>query len=144
MEIQPIMRRTLADVVAGRLVSLLLEGAMRPGAQLPPERELMNRLSVSHATLREALKALAEDKLIEARPGVGWFAREVGILLLSPTLRLFTARPLVAQQDDIAPCGKGDVSDRVTPYYSPESAWANVGLAIRSAPRARRNYHVTH
>ncbi|MBI5828817.1 MAG: GntR family transcriptional regulator, partial [Chloroflexi bacterium] len=47
---------------------LLLEGAMRPGAQLPPERELMNRLSVSHATLREALKALAEDKLIEARP----------------------------------------------------------------------------
>ena len=54
-----------------------MEGGLRPGEQLPPERELMSQLGVSRATLREALKALAENRLIEARPGVGWFARAI-------------------------------------------------------------------
>ncbi len=42
--------------------------------QLPPERELINQLGISRATLREALKSLEENHLIESRPGVGWFA----------------------------------------------------------------------
>jgi DNA-binding transcriptional MocR family regulator len=44
---------------------------------LPPERELINQLGISRATLREALKSLEENRLIEARPGVGWFALAV-------------------------------------------------------------------
>lgn len=75
MRIQPIAHRTLAEAVAGRLAAWLLDGSLKPGEQLPPERELMSRLDVSRATLREGLKALAENDLIEARPGVGWFAR---------------------------------------------------------------------
>jgi len=61
-------------MVAGRLASSLLEGAFKPGERLPPERELIEMLGVSRATLREGLKALAESGLIEAQPGVGWFA----------------------------------------------------------------------
>jgi adenylyltransferase/sulfurtransferase len=37
----------------------------------------MNQLDVSRATLREALKLLGEYRLIEARPHVGWFARNI-------------------------------------------------------------------
>jgi adenylyltransferase/sulfurtransferase len=62
--------------VAGRLAALILEGALPAGHQLPPERELMARLGVSRPTLREALQALAELELLEARPGVGWFVRK--------------------------------------------------------------------
>ena len=45
--------------------------------QLPPERELMTQLGISRATLREALKSLEKNHLIESRPGVGWFAHAV-------------------------------------------------------------------
>ncbi len=74
MKIQPVARHSLAEAVAGKIASTLLDGSLKPGAQLPPERELISQLEISRATLREALKALEENQLIESRPGVGWFA----------------------------------------------------------------------
>lgn len=75
MRIQPIAYHTLAEIVAGQVAAWILEGSLKAGDQLPPERELIQRLQVSRATLREALKALAETGLIESRQGVGWFVR---------------------------------------------------------------------
>jgi molybdopterin/thiamine biosynthesis adenylyltransferase/DNA-binding transcriptional regulator YhcF (GntR family) len=74
MKIQPITHKSLAETVAGKLAASLLDGSLPPGSQLPVERDLMAQLGVSRATLREALKALEESKLIESRPNVGWFA----------------------------------------------------------------------
>ncbi len=74
IKIQPVSHRTLAESAAAKLTASLLDGSLPPGAQLPPERDLMNQLGISRATLREALKALEKNRLIEARPGVGWFA----------------------------------------------------------------------
>jgi molybdopterin/thiamine biosynthesis adenylyltransferase/DNA-binding transcriptional regulator YhcF (GntR family) len=74
IKIQPLAHRTLPEIVAGKLTASLLDGSLPPGTQLPPERELMNQLGVSRATLREALIALEENRLIESRRGVGWFA----------------------------------------------------------------------
>ena len=77
MKIQKISHKTLAETAAGKLTASLLDGSLAQGAQLPPERELMNMLGISRATLREALKALEENRLIESRPHVGWFARKI-------------------------------------------------------------------
>lgn len=77
MRMQPIPYRTLAQAVSSRVAGWILDGSLKAGDQLPPERELINRLGVSRATLREALKALAESGLMEARKGVGWFVREL-------------------------------------------------------------------
>jgi adenylyltransferase/sulfurtransferase len=77
MKIQPIPHNTLAETVAGKLAASLLDGSLLPGSQLPSERDLMNQLGVSRATLREALKALEESRLIVARPNVGWFVDAV-------------------------------------------------------------------
>ena len=77
MKMQPVAHQTLAEAVAGRLAASLLDGTWKPGDQLPAERDLMEQLNVSRATLREALKALAESELIEVRPGVGSFARAI-------------------------------------------------------------------
>src|SRR3990172_8982152 len=76
MNLGQVSHQTLHDQVAGRLAALVLDGPLPPGHQLPPERELMARLGVSRPTLREALQALAELELFEARPGVGWFVRQ--------------------------------------------------------------------
>jgi adenylyltransferase/sulfurtransferase len=73
MNIQPVPRKSLSEILAGKIASLILEGEFPPEDQLPSERELGGQLDVSRSTLREALKILAEHKLIEARPGVGWF-----------------------------------------------------------------------
>ena len=77
MRIQPITHKTLSETVAGKLAHSLLDGSLVPGSQLPSERELMNQLGVSRATLREALKALEESGLIEGRPNVGWFVHAI-------------------------------------------------------------------
>lgn len=75
MAINPVPRRTLPDVVAGKLAASILNNTLKAGSQLPPERELVRELAVSRSTLREALKVLADNHLIEARQGVGWFVR---------------------------------------------------------------------
>lgn len=77
MKIEKISHKTLAETAAGKLAASLLDGSLAQGTQLPPERELMNQLGISRATLREALKSLEENHLIESRPNVGWFARKI-------------------------------------------------------------------
>jgi adenylyltransferase/sulfurtransferase len=77
MKIQPVTHKSLAETAAGKLAYSLLDGSLPPGTQLPPEREMMNQFGISRTTLREALKTLEESKLIESRPGVGWFARAI-------------------------------------------------------------------
>ncbi|MBI2331255.1 MAG: ThiF family adenylyltransferase [Chloroflexi bacterium] len=77
MKIERISHRTLPETVAGELVAPLLNGGLKPGSQLPPERELIVKFGISRATLREALKLLEKHDLIESRPNVGWFALAV-------------------------------------------------------------------
>ncbi len=77
MKIEPIAHKTLAEAVAGKLTASILDGDLTPGTQLPPERELITKFGISRATLREALKMLEKNGLIESRKNVGWFARQV-------------------------------------------------------------------
>jgi molybdopterin/thiamine biosynthesis adenylyltransferase/DNA-binding transcriptional regulator YhcF (GntR family) len=95
--IQPVSHNTLAQVVAGRLAASLLDGTFKPGERLPPERELMELLSVSRATLREGLKTLGESRLIEAQAGVGWFACAIDETNIAQARQLATvSTPAVA------------------------------------------------
>ncbi len=69
-EIISIPRSALHERVADRLRSLLVEGAIAPGAKLN-ERELAERLNVSRTPLREAIKMLAAEGLVELLPNRG-------------------------------------------------------------------------
>jgi len=77
IKIQPLSYKSLTDTAAAKLAAFLLDGSFATGSQLPPERELMNQLRISRSTLREALKTLEKNKLIESRRGVGWFVRKL-------------------------------------------------------------------
>jgi DNA-binding GntR family transcriptional regulator len=63
-----------ADLV-GQLRDFLVEGNLAPGGRVP-ERDLCERFSVSRTPLREALKVLAAEGLIELLPNRGARVRQ--------------------------------------------------------------------
>lgn len=69
-DIIEISRLALHDQVAARLRTMLVEGQIAPGAKLN-ERELCERLRVSRTPLREAIKLLAAEGLVDLLPNRG-------------------------------------------------------------------------
>lgn len=63
----------LPQVVARRIQAMILDGELQPGDQIPSQRVLSERFSVSRASLREALLTLETLGLIKTEPGRGTF-----------------------------------------------------------------------
>jgi DNA-binding GntR family transcriptional regulator len=72
-----IPRAGLHEQVAMRLRQMLVEGQVAPGAKLN-ERELSQVLQVSRTPLREAIKMLAAEGLVELLPNRGAVAVSLG------------------------------------------------------------------
>jgi DNA-binding FadR family transcriptional regulator len=88
----PVRREKLSETVAERLRTEIRSGRMKPGERIPNHRELAEAFSVGLSSIREAISALANEGLIEARAGRGTFVREVrgGALRLSADGRTLT------------------------------------------------------
>jgi DNA-binding GntR family transcriptional regulator len=69
-------RLALHEQVAHRLRQMLVENRILPGAKLN-ERELSEILNVSRTPLREAIKMLAAEGLVELLPNRGAIAVEL-------------------------------------------------------------------
>jgi GntR family transcriptional repressor for pyruvate dehydrogenase complex len=69
----PISRKKTYELVAERLVSEIGERRLRPGDALPTERRLTQEYRVGRSSVREALRMLESQGLIESR-GSGMFA----------------------------------------------------------------------
>jgi DNA-binding GntR family transcriptional regulator len=68
--IAPIARASLHDEVTARVRDMIVDGRLTPGAPIP-ELELAQQLGVSRTPLREALKVLASEGLVELLPRRG-------------------------------------------------------------------------
>src|SRR5260221_1297590 len=60
----------LHEDVVSRVRAMLLEGEVPPGARIP-ERDLCEKLQISRTPLREALKVLAAEGLVQLLPNRG-------------------------------------------------------------------------
>ena len=70
-------KKSLAQQTAERLYGMIVvERGMAPGEKLPNELDLSRELGVSRATLREALRALATQGVLEVRRGRGTFVSD--------------------------------------------------------------------
>ncbi len=76
-EVIEIARLGLHEQVATRLRTMLVEGRIAPGAKLN-ERELCEQLRVSRTPLREAIKLLAAEGLVDLLPNRGAVAVKLG------------------------------------------------------------------
>ena len=81
-----------AELVAGTLRRMVVDGQLKDGDFLPNEAELMTHFGVSRPTLREAVRVLESERLVEVRrgsrtgarvrvPGPEIVARPAGLLL---------------------------------------------------------------
>jgi len=77
MEFKEITHIRLYERVMEQIMNLLKNKELKPGDQLPPERELAEKFSISRGSLREAFRVLESRGLIESKPGGGRFIREL-------------------------------------------------------------------
>jgi GntR family transcriptional regulator, transcriptional repressor for pyruvate dehydrogenase complex len=63
----------LYEQIVQQIEESIVKGDLKPGDQLPAERELAQRFGVSRTAVREAVKALREKGLVEAFSGRGTF-----------------------------------------------------------------------
>jgi GntR family transcriptional repressor for pyruvate dehydrogenase complex len=63
----------LYEQIVQQIEESIVKGDLKPGDQLPAERELAQHFGVSRTAVREAVKALREKGLVEAYSGRGTF-----------------------------------------------------------------------
>jgi GntR family transcriptional regulator, transcriptional repressor for pyruvate dehydrogenase complex len=61
------------EVVAGQILDLISEQAMRPGDRLPTEKDLAVRLATSRTVVRDAVKILSASGRVSAQKGRGLY-----------------------------------------------------------------------
>ncbi|NJP45576.1 FadR/GntR family transcriptional regulator [Actinacidiphila epipremni] len=95
MNLGPVPRATtLADQVIARLRAEITSGAWPVGSRIPTEPELVDRLGVARNTVREAVRALAHNGLLDIRQGSGTYVVATSELAGVMQRRFADAEPL--------------------------------------------------
>ena len=88
--IAPIPRKALHEEAIDRLRDLIVQGELAPGARLN-ERVLCEKLGISRTPLREAIKLLAAEGLVDLLPNRGAIVAALDTSRLSETLQVMGA-----------------------------------------------------
>jgi GntR family transcriptional regulator, transcriptional repressor for pyruvate dehydrogenase complex len=151
-----------AELVARSLRRMVVDGDLKDGDYLPNEAELMTHFGVSRPTLREAVRLLESERLVEVRrgsrtgarvrmPGPEIVARPVGLLL---EVAGATMADVMVARSGIEPLAARLLAEQGTPSAIDEleliltdevpTAWRSGRLACRTfgqchAQRYRRH-----
>ena len=92
--------RIFQDVV-DQIQGAILQGKLKAGSKLPPERELIDTFKTSRGTLREALRVLEQNGLITIKTGVsgGAFVKALSTHQVSESLDLLIQYERVSLRD---------------------------------------------
>jgi GntR family transcriptional regulator, transcriptional repressor for pyruvate dehydrogenase complex len=66
----------LFERIAEQIERSILDGHLKPGDRLPPERDLAQQFDVSRTAVREAVRTLSEKGLVESQHGRGTFVTD--------------------------------------------------------------------
>jgi GntR family transcriptional repressor for pyruvate dehydrogenase complex len=98
--IEPIKKTRVAEEVADRIRTLILDGTFPQGQPLPSERVLTEQFGVSRGSIRDALRMLETIGLIETQHGRGTFPRELTVdRLVAPLASMMTFQHVL--QDEL-------------------------------------------
>src|SRR5918992_6048708 len=79
----PVTDRRISELIVDQVRLLIRGRQLNPGDRLPAERELCERFGVSRVTVREALRVLEANGLVEIRVGA-----RGGAFVTAPSSRL--------------------------------------------------------
>lgn len=134
----PIRSPKTAELVAGTLRRMVVDGQLTDGDFLPNEAELMAHFGVSRPTLREAVRVLESERLVEVRrgsrtgarvrvPGPEIVARPAGLLL---ELSGATIADVLVARSGIEPMAVRLLAESATPAALDELE----GMLVRDVP----------
>jgi len=92
-------RNKLSDQVANKIQALIIDGDLKPGVQLPPERILVEQLGVSRTVIREATRLLQERGLVRVITGSGTYIAEPDSTVVSQSLGVLLSRQQTSFKD---------------------------------------------
>lgn len=121
--LEPIVRRKLSSEVYDRLKSMITLGDLRPGDQMPSERELMERFGVGRPAIREAMQALSNIGLLAISHG-----ERAKVMMLTP-------KSLFGQVDAAAQIMLSTSPDSLS-YLKEARIFFERGLVRQAAERA--------
>jgi GntR family transcriptional repressor for pyruvate dehydrogenase complex len=84
MGLQAVKKHRIHEEIVEQIRREVAEGRLRPGDQLPSERELSERFQVSRASVREALRSLESIGLVMIKSGEGTYVAASLETLFSP------------------------------------------------------------
>ncbi|MDP4026865.1 GntR family transcriptional regulator [Methylobacterium sp. NEAU 140] len=105
----PVSRRTLHDEVVGRIRDMIIEGHLPTGSRIH-EGQLGARLGISRTPLREALKFLASEGLIDLVPGRGAVVRTLTRVDVRDLLEVLTALESSAGRSACARASEAEIA----------------------------------
>ncbi|MCF6094087.1 FadR family transcriptional regulator [Microaerobacter geothermalis] len=77
MALKPIRKKRLFEEIILAIEKYIEEENIKPGQKLPSENELTDIFNVSKTAVREAMSVLHANGIIETRPGLGIFLKEM-------------------------------------------------------------------
>jgi GntR family transcriptional regulator len=92
-----IARQSIVEQVREALVDLLRDEQYTAGSYIPSEQELGERFRASRATVREALKGLVQEGLLDCRHGKGYFVLSREAVFHKPITQLQSVTELMTE-----------------------------------------------
>lgn len=74
-------RLPLSEQVVNGIIQYIQENNLKAGDKLPTEKEFSDKFNVSRTSIREAIKALAINGILESIPGKGTFLQDKAVTL---------------------------------------------------------------
>jgi DNA-binding GntR family transcriptional regulator len=138
--ILPVVRHTLHDELVERIRDMIIEGQLEPGSRIH-EGQLGLALGVSRTPLREALKFVASEGLIDLVPGRGGVVRRLtpqdvrNMLDVLTALETLAGRLACRNATDEAIAAVRDLHDRMMGFYADRQRleYYKLNQAIHSA-----------
>ena len=135
------VRRTrVFEGVAQQIQQLIVDGGLKPGARLPPERELASRLAVSRSSVRDAIRILELAGLVIPRQGEGTVVADLSPEnVVAPIASILVRkRELIAELIDVRKMIEPALAARAAERASPEDIGRLEAILERQRAKAER------